>query len=65
VNVDEIIIYKDSNGSIREIQPHKYWINRRTDVGEDAELWERKPHGGKKLLQWNRVIGRKSKEAKP
>lgn len=61
----ETIIYKDKNGIVREIHPNKYWINRRTSTGEDAELWERKQYGGKRLLEWNRVVGRKAKEAKP
>jgi len=65
MNFAETIIYKDKNGIVREIPPNKYWINRRTPVGEDAELWERKPYGGKRLLEWNRVIERKAKEAKP
>jgi len=65
MSIEEIIIYQDTNGVVREIPPNKYWINRRTSIGEDAELWERKSHGGKRLLQWNRVIGRKAKEAKP
>ena len=64
VNAEQILIYKDRNGIVREILPHNYWINRRTPVGEDAELWERKPHGGKRLLEWNRVIKNKAKEAK-
>ena len=64
MSTEEILIYKDYNGIVREILPHNYWINRRTPVGEHAELWERKPHGGKRLLEWNRVIKKKAKEAK-
>ena len=64
MSTEEILIYKDYNGIAREILPHNYWINRQTPVGEDAELWERKPNGGKRLLEWNRVIKKKAKEDK-
>ena len=62
MNGDETLIYQNKNGKTREIPSNKYFINRRTSVGEDAELYEIKPYGGKKLLDWKRVIGRKSKE---
>lgn len=47
---DDIIIVKARNGE-RKILPEKWWVNRRTPVGEDAELWERKPNFGRKLIE--------------
>lgn len=32
-------------GETRTIKADKWWINRNTPVGEDAEIWERKPYG--------------------
>ena len=40
----------------RVIPPKSWWINRRTPVGEDAELFERKPYGGRKLISYEQII---------
>lgn len=44
------ILYPKRNGEYRVIKAGSWWINRNTPVGEPAELWERKPYGGRKLL---------------
>ena len=38
------------------IPPHKWFINKNTPVGEDAELYEIKPHGGKKRVDFNDIV---------
>ncbi len=44
------IQYPKKGGGYRIIKSGNWWINQHTPVGEPAELWERKPYGGKKLL---------------
>lgn len=44
------ILYPKRNGEMRIIKAGKWFINRRTPVGEDAELIERKAFGGRKYL---------------
>jgi hypothetical protein len=52
---DDTIIVRTRNGE-RQIPSTKWWINRRTPVGEDAELWERKPNFGRRLIEWQDVM---------
>jgi hypothetical protein len=44
------IFYPKRTGGYRVIKAGKWWINQNTPPGEDAELWEVKPYGGKKQL---------------
>ena len=37
---------KPWKGETRTIKAGKWWINRNTPVGEDAEIWEHKPNSG-------------------
>jgi hypothetical protein len=53
----DTLIYKKRGGGERRILPRKWWVNRNTPVGDDAELWERMPHDGKRLLDWDKLIG--------
>jgi len=55
LNDKDVLIYKYGNRE-RKIPPNKWWVNRRTAVGEDAELYERKPYNGKKMLDWDNII---------
>lgn len=52
----DTIYVKKRGGGERAIKPGKWWINRNTPVGDDADLWELKPHDGKKYISWNDVI---------
>lgn len=49
------ILYPKCNGGYRVIKAGNWWINRNTPVGEPAELWERKPYGGQKLLDTEKM----------
>ena len=51
------IIYKKRGGGEKLIPSNKWRINRNTPVGEPADLYEERPYGGLKLLEWNNVIG--------
>jgi hypothetical protein len=53
--MDSLIIY--TRKTFKEIPSNKFYINRRTDVGEDAEFYERKPYGGKRLIPQNELVG--------
>jgi hypothetical protein len=61
----DTLVYKAKNiQGERLIAPGNWWLNRRTPVGEDAELWERKPYQGRKWLSYDKIIAvlRESKE---
>jgi hypothetical protein len=45
------IIVQISKNRYKFIKEGKYFINRNTPVGEDAEFYEIKPFGGKKLIR--------------
>lgn len=49
--IKESTIYvKKRGGGERAIPPGKWYINRNTPVGEDAEIWERMPHNGRREI---------------
>ena len=50
------IKYPKRGGILRLIKSGKWFINQHTPVGEDAELYEIKPHGGKKLLDIKKMV---------
>ena len=53
----DTLVYKAKTASgERLIQPGNWWLNRNTPVGEDAELWERKPYQGRKWLSFDKII---------
>lgn len=56
------LIVRKRSGGERVIEPHKFWINRNTPRGEDAEIWERMPHQGRREIRWSEVI---RKEPRP
>ena len=49
-------IIKKRGGGERQLGPDKYFLDRSTPVGEDAKLYERKPHGGLRYVSWKDVI---------
>ena len=50
------LVVKKRGGGERIIPPSKFWFDRNTPVGEDADVWERMPHNGRRLIQWSDVI---------
>ena len=51
----DVLIYKPRKVEHR-ILADKWWINRNTPVGDDAELYQRKPYGGNKMLDFKYLI---------
>jgi len=47
--IDSLVL-RGRSGKERILPPDKWYINRNTPVGEDADIWERKPWGGKKWI---------------
>jgi len=43
------LVLKSPKGE-KVVPPGKWWINRNTPVGEDADYWERMPYGGKRWI---------------
>ncbi len=60
----DTIIVKTRKGE-RKIPPNKWWLNCNTPVGEDAELWERKPYNGNRYIRWRDVISVESPVVEP
>ena len=56
------LVVKKRGGGERVIEPKKFWINRNTPVGDDAEIWERMPHEGRRYIPWSSVV---HKEPRP
>lgn len=51
----DTIVVRTRNGE-RKIPAGKWWVNRCTPVGDDAELWERKPWDGRRYIDWRDVV---------
>lgn len=54
----ETLIVKKRGGGERAIPPSKWWIDRNTPVGDDADLYERMPYGGQRLISRSTIIRR-------
>lgn len=52
----DTLIVKKRGGGERRIKSGKWWINRNTPVGEDAEVWERMPHDGRRRIHYSKII---------
>lgn len=52
----DTLIMRKRGGGERRIPAGKWWVNRNTPVGEDAELIERMPHNGYRYLDWRNLI---------
>lgn len=52
----DTLIYPKRGGGEKRIPSGKWWINRNTPVGEPAELWEKMPYGGQRILDFNKLI---------
>lgn len=52
------LVVKKRGGGTRQIKAGKWWINKRTPVGEDAELWERMPHQGRRIIPYKNIIAK-------
>jgi len=53
---DDTLVVRNRNNTERHVPPHKWWINRNTPVGEDAELWERMPHSGRRAIEFKSIV---------
>lgn len=51
------IYLKRPNGNIKKLVSGKWWINRRTPVGEDAIIYEIKPYGGQREINYKEIVG--------
>ncbi len=62
---DDALVVTKRGGGERILEPEQYCVNRNTPVGEDADLYELKPHGGRRYRQWSDVIAILRGPAKP
>ena len=46
----DTLVLKGRAGKERRLVPGKWWINRNTPVGEDADIYESKPYGGRRWV---------------
>jgi hypothetical protein len=52
----DTLIMRKRGGGERRVPPGKWWINRNTPVGDDAELFERMPHDGYRYLDFDKLL---------
>ena len=52
----DTLIMRKRGGGERRIPSGKWWINKNTPVGDEAELFERMPYNGRRELQWESLI---------
>lgn len=50
------LIVKKRGGGEKVIKAGKWWINKHTPVGEDAEIWERMPYHGRRFIDHKNII---------
>ncbi len=50
------LILKKRGGGERRVACGSWWINRNTPVGEDAEIWEHKPYGGRREIRFSEIV---------
>ena len=50
------LVVKGRAGKDRIIKPGKWWIDRNTPVGDDADLYELKPWNGRRYVPWGDII---------
>lgn len=50
------LIIKKRGGGERRIKAGRWWINRRTSVGEDGEVIERLPNFGRRFIDPCKII---------
>ncbi len=50
------LVVRGGGGKERIVKAGKWWVDRNTPVGEDADLWEVKPWNGKRYVPWGDVI---------
>ena len=53
---EDVLIVRKRGGGERQIAAGKWWINRNTPVGDEAELFERMPHQGYRNIEWKNLI---------
>ena len=51
----DALVYKTRDKE-QIIMPGKWWINKNTPVGEDAELWKRMAWNGRRELNFNNIV---------
>ena len=50
------VLIRKAKTTDREYRVTKYFINGRTPVGEDSELYEVKPFGGRHAIEWCDIV---------
>lgn len=53
----DALLYAKRGGGEKRIPSGRWWINKNTPVGDEAELWERMSHEGRRLLDWKKLLG--------
>jgi len=51
----DAVVYKN-RGKEQIIMPGKWWINKNTPVGDDAELWKQMPWNGRQQLYFDNIL---------
>lgn len=57
LNTRLVLLVRTRTGNVRVIKPGKWFIDRNTEVGEDADVYERMPHNGLRRIPWPSIVG--------
>lgn len=52
------LVIKRRGGGERTLLPGKWFVNRNTPVGDDADFYETKPHNGARWIHPRDIIGK-------
>lgn len=58
------LIVTKRGGGHRVIPAGQWWIDKSTPRGDDADLYERKPHNGNRYISRETVVGQPNTEQK-
>jgi len=53
---NRVLQLKRRDGKVKVLQPYQWLRDRNTPVGEDADLYEVKPYGGRRLIDRKEIV---------
>lgn len=53
---NRVLRLRRKSGQIKTLQPHQWMLDQNTPLGEDADLYERKPYRGRRLIDRREIV---------
>jgi hypothetical protein len=57
----QALIVRKRGGGERSIEPNKWFVDRNTERGEDADFYERMPHQGRRWIDPRSILRREDR----